>query len=121
MAQDGACELGEETLDKVEPGAMLGRERELEPARGLLGEPGSCLLGDVRGMIVEDQLDRGMGWIGRVENFEEFDKLAAAVALLDQGMDLAGEQINPGEQAERTMALILMIAREGRIHTGLGR
>ena len=62
-----------------------------------------------------------MGRIGRVENFEEFDELAAAVTLLDQGVDLAGEQINPGEQAERAMALILVIAREGRMHAGLGR
>ena len=26
VAQDGAGELGEETLDEIEPGAMLGRE-----------------------------------------------------------------------------------------------
>jgi hypothetical protein len=37
------------------------REGELEVALGLVGEPGSCLLGDVCGMIVEDQLDRGIG------------------------------------------------------------
>ena len=37
MAQNGAGKLGEEALDKVEPGAMLGRECELEPACGLLG------------------------------------------------------------------------------------
>jgi hypothetical protein len=30
MAQDGAGELGEEALDKVEPGAVLGSESELE-------------------------------------------------------------------------------------------
>jgi hypothetical protein len=30
----------------------------------LLGEPGFGLLGEVRGMIVEDQLDRCAGWIG---------------------------------------------------------
>jgi hypothetical protein len=48
----------EKKLDEVQPRAMLGREGELESAGGLLGEPGSHLPGDVRGMIVEDQVDR---------------------------------------------------------------
>ena len=52
VARDRTCELGEEALDEVEPGAMLGSEGELEPASGLIGEPGSRLLGDMRGMIV---------------------------------------------------------------------
>ena len=29
MTQDGAGKLGEEALDEVEPGAVLGRERKL--------------------------------------------------------------------------------------------
>jgi hypothetical protein len=32
MAQDGAGELGEEALDEVEPGAVLGSEGELKAA-----------------------------------------------------------------------------------------
>src|SRR4249919_2961911 len=44
MAQDGAGELGEETLDEVEPGAVLRREGEFEAAGGPLGEPGLGLL-----------------------------------------------------------------------------
>ena len=43
---------------------MLGSERKFEAAGRLLGEPGFGLLGEVRGMIVEDQLDRCAGWIG---------------------------------------------------------
>ena len=66
---------------------MVGREREFGAVRGLIGEPGSGLFGDVRGMIVEDQLDRGRGRIGSVEQLEEFDKFAAAVAILDQGVN----------------------------------
>ena len=38
-------------------------------------------------MVVEDQLDRRIGRVSRVEKLEEFDELAAAVAILDQGMD----------------------------------
>jgi hypothetical protein len=81
----------------------------------------SGLARDVRGMIVENQLDRGVGRIGGIEKLEEFDELSAAVAVSDQGMDLAGEQINPGPQAERAMAFVLMITREGRMHAGLRR
>src|SRR5208337_2976031 len=46
------------------------------------------------GMIVEDQRDCRMGRIGGVEKLEEFDEFAAAVAVLDEGVDLAGEQID---------------------------
>jgi hypothetical protein len=37
----------------------------------------------VGGMIVEDQLDRRVGWIGGVEKLEEFDEFAAAVRRRD--------------------------------------
>src|ERR1700738_3083997 len=39
-------------------------------------------------MIVEDQLDRRVGRIGLIEKLEELDELAAAVPILDQGMNL---------------------------------
>ena len=58
MAQHGAGHFREEAFDEVEPRAVLWREDELETALGLLGEPVSGLLGDVRRVIVEDQLDR---------------------------------------------------------------
>ena len=72
-------------------------------------------------MIVEDQLDRRRGRIGRIAKLEEFDELAASVAVLDQGMDLTGEQFDPGQPADRAVALILMIACDGRMSAGGGR
>ena len=63
-----AGEFGKEALDEIEPRAVLGRQSEFEAAHGLFGEPSSGLLGDVRGMIVEDQPDRGVGRIGGVES-----------------------------------------------------
>ena len=57
-------------------------------------------------MIVEDQLDRCVGRIGGVEKLEEFDEFAAAVAIPDQGMDLAGEEVDAGQQTDRAMALV---------------
>ena len=88
MTQDGAGEFGEEALDEVEPGAVLGREGKVEAACRSGVEPGFGFSRYVCGMIVEDQLDRGAGRIGGVEKLEEFDELAAAVAVSDEGMDL---------------------------------
>src|SRR5579862_6366549 len=116
VAQDGSGELGEEALDEVEPGAVLGREGELEAAGWLSGKPGSGFSGDMRRMVVEDQLDRGTGRISGVEKLKEFDELPTAVAVSDQGMDLTGEQIDPGQQAERAVAFVLMIACKGGVN-----
>ena len=121
MTQDGAGKLGEEAFDEVEPGAMLGRERKVEAACRSCVEPGSGFPRDVCGMIVEDQLDRRAGRIGRVEKLEEFDELAAAVAVSDERMDLAGKQVDSGQQAQRAMTFVLVIPREGRVDAGLGR
>jgi hypothetical protein len=100
VTQDGPGELGKEPLDEIEPGAVLGSESEFEAAGRLIGEPSFGLPRDVRGMIVEDQLDRRIGRISGVEKLEEFDEFATAVAILDEGVDLAGEQINAGQQAD---------------------
>src|SRR5450755_3194072 len=118
MAQDRACELGEEALDEVEPGAVFGGEGEREAARRLSSEPGLGFSGDMRRVVVQDHLDRRAGRVSGIEKLEEFDELAAAVAVFDQGVDLAGEQIDPGQQAERAVALILMIARECCVGAG---
>lgn len=66
-------------------------------------------------MIVEDQLDRSAGRIGGIEQLEEFDELAAAVAVPDECVDLLGEEIVLSQQAERAMTFILMIARKGGV------
>src|SRR5262249_2227095 len=104
-------ELGEKALDEVEPGTMLGRESEFEAAVGLIGEPSLGLFGDVRRMIVEDQLDRRMGRIGGIEELEKFDEFATAMAVPDEGVNLTGEQIDAGQQTDRAVALVLVIAR----------
>ena len=111
----------EATLDEIEPGAVLGREDEFESTGRLLGEPSLGLLGDVRRMIVEDQLDRCVGRVRGVEELEDLNEFAAAVAVLDEGVDLASEQIDAGQQADRSVALVLGVAREGRRSAGLGR
>ncbi len=109
--------FGEEALDEVEPGAVLGREGKFEAAGRSCIEPGSGLSRDLGGMIVEDQLDRGAGRIGGIGKLEEFDELSAAVAVFDESVDLPGPQIDSSQQAERAMTPIPKIARwkqEGR-------
>ena len=106
VAQDRASELGEEALDKVKPGAVRGCERELEAARLSSGKPSSGFPGDVRGMIVKDQLDSGAGRISGIEQLEEFDELSAAVAVSDQGMHFAGEQIGRASCRERVCLVV---------------
>ena len=98
MAQHRAGELGEEAFDEIEPRAVLGGKDELEASRRLLCEPSLGLLGDVGRMIVEDQLDCRMGRIGGVEKLEKFDQFAAAVAVLDESVNLAGEQVDPASR-----------------------
>ena len=121
VAEDGAGKFREEALDEVEPGAVLGSEGEFKAVRGLIGEPGFGLFGDVRGMIVEDQLDRCVGRIGGVEKLEEFDEFAAAMAILDQRMDLAGDEVDAGQQADRAVTFIFMLQDVPRSHARRAR
>src|SRR5208337_533965 len=97
-AQDRACHLREEAFDQVEPGAVLWREDEAEAAITLSGEPLVGCLGHMRRMIVQDNLDRRVGRVGRIELLEETDEFARAVAVFDAGMNLSGEQVDPRQQ-----------------------
>jgi hypothetical protein len=100
---------------------VFRREGEFEAAGGLIGEPGSGLFGDVGRMIVEDQLNRRMGRISGIEKLKEFDELAAAMAIPDQGVNRTSEQIDTGQQADRAVTVVFIIAREGCMGAGLGR
>ena len=94
VAQHGARHLRKEALDEVQPRSVFGGEDEREAVLGALGEPGLGLLGDVRRMIVHDQLDRRAAGVGRIDLLQEGDELAAAMALFEPGMDLAGDQVD---------------------------
>ena len=90
-AKQGAGHLGEEPLHKVEPGAMLRGEHEGESALWLGSKPAIGLSGDVCRVVVKDQLDRGVGWIGGIELFEKADELPRAMAVFDTGVHLTAE------------------------------
>src|SRR3954468_3766512 len=100
---------------------MRRREREGKTANGLRGEPARGLARDVGGMVVENDLDGGVGGVGGIEELEKLDEFATAVAFLDQGMDVTGEQIDTGHQGQGAVALVLMIAHHGRAGAGQWR
>jgi len=87
----GFCE---EPLDEIEPGPVLGGEHELKASLGSRRQPSLGLLRNVRGMVVEDDLDRGRGWVGGFQHIEEFDEFTTAIAVLDERVHLAGEQVD---------------------------
>jgi hypothetical protein len=66
----------------------LGVKVNSKRPRRSRGEPSPGFFGDVRGMIIEDQLDRCVGRIGGVERFEKLDEFLAAVAIFDQAWTL---------------------------------
>jgi hypothetical protein len=45
--------------------------------------------------------------------------LLATYGILDQGVNLAGQQVDSGQQAHRPMTLVFMVAREGRVNVRL--
>ena len=99
----------------------LGVKVNSEPVGALFGKPTPRLSGDVRGMIVEDQVDRRVGRVCGVEQLEEVDELAAAMTILDQGVNFAGQQVDAGHQCHGAVALVFVVACEGRMHAGLRR
>jgi hypothetical protein len=66
---------------------VLGREGKGKAPNRLGGEPSRRLTRDMSGMIVEYDLDCGVGRIGDIEQLEELDELPAAVAIFDEGVD----------------------------------
>ena len=81
---------------------MRRREREGEAAKGLRSQPARGLARDMGGVVVENDLDRGVGRIGGIEELEKFNEFAAAVAFLDEGVnvtDLPPEKWTPGYAA----------------------
>jgi hypothetical protein len=77
-------------------------------------------------MIVEDQLDGGVGRAGVVEPLEvvepvqKADKFARSTAILDAGVRRAGEPVDPGEPGSSAAALEFVIACQGHMRPGLG-
>ena len=81
VTEHGAGGFGEEPFDEIEPGAVFGGEHEPKASFRSRRQPRLGLLRDVRGVIIEDYLDRGHRGVGGIQPIEEFDKFATAMTL----------------------------------------
>src|SRR5215472_1737495 len=100
---------------------MRRREGEGKAANGLRRKPARGLTRDMGGMVVENDLDRGVGGVGGVEELEKLNEFAATVAFLDQGVDVTGEQIDTGHQGQGTVPFVLVITHHGGAGAGQWR
>jgi hypothetical protein len=56
--------------------------------------------------------------VGTIDELEELDELAAAVAINGYAVDRARQEIDPCHQAHGAMAYVLVIPREGWMFAG---
>ena len=111
MAEHRAGHFGKEALNQVEPRAVFRGEYEAKAFHRLGREPGPGFFGDVGRMIVEDQFDGGLRWIGGIELLKKSDEFARAVAVFDAGVHTTGEQVDASQQTERAMAFVFVDMR----------
>jgi hypothetical protein len=100
---------------------VLRVKHEAEATLRPSGEPGVGLSRDVGRIVVEDQLDGCSGRIGVIEPLKEADEFPRPMAILYTRMHLAGQQVDPGQQAQRAMTFVFMIAGKSRMNPGLRR
>src|ERR1700730_6010644 len=100
---------------------MRRGEREGKAPDWLRGKPGRGLARDMGGMVVENNLDRGVGGVGGVKKLEKLNEFTAAVAFLDQSVDVTGEQIDTRHQGQGAVAFVLVITHDGRAGAGKRR
>src|SRR6476619_393784 len=100
---------------------MRRREREGKAPDRLRGKPVRGLARDMGGMVVENNLDRGVGGVGGVKKLEKLNEFTAAVTFLDQSVDVTGEQIDTRHQGQGAVAFVLVITHNGRAGAGKRR
>src|SRR5262252_7184739 len=100
---------------------MGRRECEDEAASELRRQPARGLVRDMGGMVVENDLDRSVSRIGGIEQLEKFNEFAAAVAFLDEGVNVTGEQIDTGHQGQGAVTFVLVITHHGWAGAGQWR
>ena len=88
---------------------MLRRMDVVKPA-GTAGQVSHGLLGNVGTVVVQYDADDGLAGIVLVQAAQQCDELDAAMALLHVGNDLAGVQIERGNDGQRAMTDVLVIA-----------
>ena len=120
MPEKRSANLGEEGLHQIEPGPMLGRVDILKPV-GTSRQVGPSLLGDMGRMVAQNDPDPGMRRIVGVQILEKGDEFLAPMPFLDPGDDLAGGEIQGGQDRGRSQSDIFVVPRHGRMLSGNGR
>jgi hypothetical protein len=109
-------EFGEEALDGIEPGG--GSRREVEGPARVFCEPFLDFFMLVGGVIVDDRVDRLSLADLRVDLIEVADELLMPMTFHVAADDGAIENVEPGEQCGRAVALLVVGHRTGpsRLH-----
>jgi hypothetical protein len=104
-----AAQLGEEAVDRVEPRG--GGRCEMEGPARVAGEPRSNIEMLVRGIVVEDHLDRlALGHLA-FDGVEKADELLVAMPLHVAADDRAIEDIERCKERRGAVALVVMCHR----------
>ncbi len=117
MPKKGSAHLGKQGLHQVEPGAVLGSMHIFEPV-GAGGQKHPGFPGDMSRMVVQNDPDPGMRRIIGIQILEEGDEFLASMPFLDPGNDMAGREIQGGQNRGYSQSDILMIARDGGMFAG---
>src|ERR1700722_2084036 len=126
-AKDGAfettlCELSEEALDGVEPGA--GSWSEVEDEARMAGQPSLDLWMLMSGVVVDNGMNDFAGGHLGFHGIEEADELLMAGALHAAANDLALEHVEGGKEGSGAVADVVMGHRSATAlldrQTGLG-
>jgi hypothetical protein len=92
---------------------MLGRMNILESS-GTRGEKGHGLLRNMRRMVVENHANDGLGRVVSVNILEQRDELDTTVPILGMSENVARVKINPGQDGNRAVTNVLVVAPNGR-------
>src|SRR5215211_4250524 len=99
-------ERREPALHQVHPGPVGRREVEVEAA--VAQQPAVHGGGLVGGQVVQDDVHVEVGRDGAVDLVQEGDEVGAGVAGTDVGDDLAGGDLEGGEQVAGAVALVVV-------------
>ena len=95
--QHGPRHFAEHGFYDVEPGTMFGREHELESLR-MQTQPSSCLFGNVRRVVVEQEANPGLRRIALIQFVQQGDEVHAGVVIADDLGDAACVEIKARQQ-----------------------
>jgi protein-export membrane protein SecD len=117
-AESFVGDLFEPAFDEVQPGTRRGCEVEVPPFSFRVGEPVADLGALVGGKVVEDDMDVEVLGDLLVDLLEEGEHVDAGVTLLAVGDDLAGADVQGGEEVGGAVALVVVGHRPGptRLH-----